>query len=39
MIPKEAPFLGLLSLDGTIKAVEGMLPAIVSAKKEGFKIL
>ncbi|MBM7570063.1 YifB family Mg chelatase-like AAA ATPase [Aquibacillus albus] len=38
-IPSDAAFLGLLSLDGTIKPVEGMLPAILAAKKEGFKIL
>ncbi|SHG03676.1 magnesium chelatase family protein [Ornithinibacillus halophilus] len=38
-IPKDAAFLGVLSLDGSIKPVEGMLPAIVAAKKEGFKTL
>lgn len=38
-IPADAAFLGVLSLDGTIKSVEGMLPAIIAAKKEGFKIL
>ena len=38
-IPDKAAFLGLLSLDGSIKTVDGMLPAIVSAKKEGIKIL
>ncbi|GAA0432141.1 YifB family Mg chelatase-like AAA ATPase [Lentibacillus halophilus] len=38
-IPDAAAFLGVLSLDGTIKPVDGMLPAIVAAKKEGFKQL
>src|SRR5699024_3615690 len=38
-IPADAAFLGLLSLDGSIKAVDGMLPAILAAKREGIKIL
>ncbi|WP_068675255.1 YifB family Mg chelatase-like AAA ATPase [Oceanobacillus sp. Castelsardo] len=38
-IPEIAAFLGVLSLDGSIKPVEGMLPAIMAARKEGFKIL
>ncbi|WP_082918175.1 magnesium chelatase domain-containing protein [Oceanobacillus sp. Castelsardo] len=38
-IPKDTAFLGVISLDGSIKPVEGMLPAIIAAKKEGFKIL
>src|SRR5699024_5015589 len=38
-LPEKAAFLGLLSLDGTIQAVDGMLPAIMAAKKEGVKIL
>jgi magnesium chelatase family protein len=38
-VPKEAAFLGVLSLDGSIKPVEGMLPAIVAAKNEKVKIL
>ncbi|RKQ13186.1 ATP-binding protein [Oceanobacillus bengalensis] len=38
-IPEDAAFLGVLSLDGTIKSVEGMLPAIIAARKEGFKTL
>lgn len=38
-IPADAAFLGLLSLDGSIKPVDGMLPAIVAAKKEKVKIL
>lgn len=38
-IPDDTAFLGLLSLDGTIKSVDGMLPAIIAAKKENIKIL
>ncbi len=38
-IPEGAAFLGVLSLDGSIKPVDGMLPAIIAAKKEGFKVL
>jgi magnesium chelatase family protein len=38
-IPKDTAFLGVLSLDGTIKSVDGMLPAVLAAKKEQFKIL
>lgn len=38
-IPEEAAFLGVLSLDGSIKPVDGMLPAIIAARQEGFKIL
>src|SRR5699024_10220945 len=38
-IPDEAAFLGVLSLDGRILPVDGMLPAIVAAKKENIKIL
>ncbi|WP_068675261.1 YifB family Mg chelatase-like AAA ATPase [Oceanobacillus sp. Castelsardo] len=38
-IPNNAAFLGVLSLDGTIRSVEGMLPAIMAARKEGFEIL
>lgn len=38
-IPDDAAFLGVLSLDGSIKSVEGMLPAIIAARKEGFKVL
>lgn len=36
-IPQDTVFLGALSLDGTIEKVEGMLPALISAKKLGFK--
>lgn len=38
-IPKDAAFLGVLSLDGSIKSVEGMLPAIMAARNEHIKIL
>lgn len=38
-IPKHACFLGVLSLNGTIKAVNGMLPAIIAARQQGFKVL
>jgi magnesium chelatase family protein len=38
-LPKDAGFLGVLSLSGEVKSVEGMLPAILSAKRQGFKIL
>lgn len=38
-IPEDAAFLGVLSLDGSVKSVDGMLPAIIAAKKEGFKRL
>lgn len=38
-IPSDAAFLGVLSLDGTIKQVNGILPAILAAKNEGIKIL
>jgi magnesium chelatase family protein len=34
--PDEA-FLGALSLDGTVQPVDGMLPAVLAAKKLGFK--
>lgn len=38
-IPNDASFLGVLSLDGSIKPVDGMLPAIMAARKEKVKIL
>ncbi|MFB4167287.1 magnesium chelatase domain-containing protein [Virgibacillus sp. JSM 102003] len=38
-IPDDAAFLVVLSLDGSIRPVDGMLPAIVAAKKEDMKIL
>ncbi|WP_342433072.1 magnesium chelatase domain-containing protein [Neobacillus sp. FSL H8-0543] len=34
-IPEDAGFIGALSLDGTIMPVEGMLPAVLAAKKVG----
>lgn len=37
-IPDDAAFLGVLSLDGSIRPVDGMLPAIVATKKEDMKI-
>ncbi|WP_188619097.1 magnesium chelatase domain-containing protein, partial [Anoxybacteroides voinovskiense] len=36
-IPSHIAFLGSLSLDGTIQPVDGMLPAILAAKKLGFQ--
>ncbi|WP_170007293.1 YifB family Mg chelatase-like AAA ATPase [Bacillus fonticola] len=33
-IPEDVAFLGVLSLDGSIRPVEGMLPAILAAKNE-----
>ncbi|MCA1031334.1 hypothetical protein LCL95_09880 [Bacillus timonensis] len=38
-IPSDSAFLGVLSLDGTVKSVKGMLPAILAAKKHKIKIL
>ncbi|WP_428909798.1 YifB family Mg chelatase-like AAA ATPase [Niallia sp. Krafla_26] len=38
-IPEQAAFLGVLSLDGSIKSVEGMLPAIMAAKQAGYQTL
>lgn len=38
-IPKGAAFLDVLSLDGVIRPVDGMLPANVAARKEGVDIL
>ncbi len=31
-IPEDSVFIGVLSLDGTVEKVEGMLPAIIAAK-------
>ena len=36
-IPEDTVFIGALSLDGTVEKVEGMLPALISAKNLGFK--
>lgn len=38
-VQDDAAFLGVLSLDGSIKPVDGMLPAIIAARKENVKIL
>ncbi|NYE03589.1 putative ATPase with chaperone activity [Bacillus niacini] len=38
-IPENYGFIGALSLDGAIVPVEGMLPAVLSAKKLGIKRL
>lgn len=38
-IPNNAAFLGVLSLDGSVKPVNGMLPAIIDAKKDEVNIL
>ncbi|MBB6446717.1 YifB family Mg chelatase-like AAA ATPase [Bacillus benzoevorans] len=38
-IPNDAAFLGVLSLDGSIKPVDGMLPAIMAAREEQIKTL
>ncbi|GAA0319145.1 YifB family Mg chelatase-like AAA ATPase [Bacillus carboniphilus] len=38
-IPPDTAFIGVVSLDGTIRSVEGILPAIISAKKENIKTL
>lgn len=36
-IPKDTVFIGALALDGTVEKIEGMLPALIAAKKLGFK--
>lgn len=36
-IPPDAIFIGAISLDGSIEKVDGMLPAVIAAKKLGFK--
>ena len=38
-IPKDAAFIGALSLDGSITPVQGMLPAVLAAKRLGIKNL
>ncbi|OAS88200.1 MULTISPECIES: YifB family Mg chelatase-like AAA ATPase [Metabacillus] len=35
-IPEDSVFIGVLSLDGTVEKVEGMLPALIAAKTLGF---
>ncbi|KYC62740.1 hypothetical protein B4099_0159 [Heyndrickxia coagulans] len=34
-IPETAAFLEVLSLNGSVKPVDGMLPAILAARNEG----
>lgn len=36
-IPGDSVFIGALALDGTVEKIEGMLPALIAAKKLGFK--
>lgn len=36
-IPHDTMFIGALSLDGMVERVEGMLPALIAAKKLGYK--
>lgn len=36
-IPETTGFIGALSLDGSVHSVEGMLPAVLAAKKSGIK--
>jgi magnesium chelatase family protein len=39
VIPEDTGFIGPLSLDGSIQPVEGLLPAVLAAKKLGIKKL
>lgn len=39
VIPKETGFLGALSLDGSVQPVEGMLAAVIAAKRLGIRKL
>ncbi|MGM0777913.1 MAG: YifB family Mg chelatase-like AAA ATPase [Bacillota bacterium] len=39
IIPEHTGFIGSLSLDGRVQPVEGMLPAVLAAKKLGLKKL
>ncbi|MFJ7724878.1 YifB family Mg chelatase-like AAA ATPase [Neobacillus sp. NPDC097160] len=39
MIPKDTGFLGALSLDGSVQPVEGLLPAVLAAKRLGIQRL
>ncbi|WP_078429804.1 YifB family Mg chelatase-like AAA ATPase [Alkalihalobacterium alkalinitrilicum] len=36
-IPRHAAFLGALSLDGSVRSVTGILPAVLAAKKENIQ--
>lgn len=38
-IPSNTAFIGALSLDGTVVKADGMLPALISAKKLGIKLI
>ncbi|MFK9091793.1 magnesium chelatase domain-containing protein [Bacillus salipaludis] len=39
VIPEDTGFLGALSLDGSVQPVEGLLPAVLAAKKQGIRRL
>jgi magnesium chelatase family protein len=39
VVPEDTGFLGALSLDGSIQPVEGMLPAVLAAKRLGIQKL
>ncbi|CAH2714152.1 Competence protein ComM [Neobacillus rhizosphaerae] len=39
MIPADTGFLGALSLDGSVQPVEGLLPAVLAAKRQGIRRL
>ncbi|WHY76980.1 YifB family Mg chelatase-like AAA ATPase [Neobacillus sp. WH10] len=38
-IPEDTGFLGALSLDGSVQPVEGLLPAVLAAKRQGIRRL
>ncbi|WP_018664687.1 YifB family Mg chelatase-like AAA ATPase [Heyndrickxia acidiproducens] len=38
-IPEHTAFLGSLSLDGSVKSVNGLLPAVIAARNAGIKTL
>lgn len=38
-LPDKTAYLGVLSLDGTMKPVDGILPAVIAARQLGYKIL
>jgi len=39
VIPDDTGFLGALSLDGSVQPVEGLLPAVLAAKRQGIRRL
>ncbi|MBO0958647.1 YifB family Mg chelatase-like AAA ATPase [Neobacillus sp. MM2021_6] len=39
VIPEDTGFLGALSLDGSVQPVEGLLPAVLAAKRQGIRRL